>query len=223
MGVWGLGRLAAQRQYFLCKMAPLHFQGCEGAACPCLDTRLQPPEKTITNWFLFLFPPAVSLHRLPPKILPFRFRAGVLNSHLCLGRKAGAEKGSESRGPGVARGGQGGQGGPEKTRGQGGQGGQGGGQGGSGGARGGQGGPGGGGARKGPEKAREGQRGPERARKPGGTSSTEIGRVAPGPPAGGAWVPGICRQWVLGPGGGRGGARGCQRKCPPEALVVGGV
>ena len=27
-------------------------------------------------------------------------------------------------------------------------------------------------------------------------------------PAGGAWVPGICRQWVLGPGGGRGGGLG---------------
>ena len=53
-------------------MAPLHSQGCEGAAYPRLDTRLQSPEKTITNWFLFLFPPAVSLHRLPPKILPFR-------------------------------------------------------------------------------------------------------------------------------------------------------
>ena len=43
-----------------------------GAAYPRLDTRLQSPEKTITNWFLFLFPRAVSLHRLPPKILPFR-------------------------------------------------------------------------------------------------------------------------------------------------------
>ena len=31
-GVFGLGRLAAQRQYFLCRMAPLHSQGCEGAA-----------------------------------------------------------------------------------------------------------------------------------------------------------------------------------------------
>ena len=53
-------------------MAPLHSQGCEGAAYPRLDTKLQSPEKTITNWFLFLFPPAVSLHRLPPKILSFR-------------------------------------------------------------------------------------------------------------------------------------------------------
>ena len=67
----------------------------------------------------------------------------------------------------------------------------------------------------GAEGARAGQRGSEEP------SSTEIGGVAPAPPPLGAWVPGICRQWVLGPGGGRGGARGCQRKCPPEALVVG--
>ena len=77
-------------------------------------------------------------------------------------------------------------------------------------------------------RARAGKGGPGGARggqvRGGGQaqpSSTEIGRVAPGPPAGGAWVPGICRQWVLGPGGGRGGGGGRQRKCPPEALVVG--
>ena len=85
---------AAQRQYFLCRMAPLHSQGCEGAAYPRLDTRMQSPEKTITNWFLFLFPPVVSLHRLPPKILPLGFRAGALNSHLCLGQ--GGARGSSS-------------------------------------------------------------------------------------------------------------------------------
>ena len=45
----------------------------------------------------------------------------------------------------------------------------------------------------------------------------EIGRVAPWTPPEGAWVPGICRQWVLGPGGGR----GCQRKCLAKASVVG--
>ena len=35
-----------QRQYFLCRMAPLHSQGCEGAAYPRLETRLQSLEKT---------------------------------------------------------------------------------------------------------------------------------------------------------------------------------
>ena len=70
----GLGFRASRRAaaVFSCKMAPLHSQGCEGAAYPRLDTKLQSFEKTITNWFLFLFPPAVSLHRLPPKILLFR-------------------------------------------------------------------------------------------------------------------------------------------------------
>ena len=95
-------------------MAPLHSQGCEGAACPCLDTRLQPPEKTITNWFLFLFSPAVSLHRTGyhPRYCLLGFRAGALNSHLCLGRKDGqggqGGPGGAREGQGGARGGQGG-------------------------------------------------------------------------------------------------------------------
>ena len=68
-----------------CEGAALHSQGYEGAACPCLDTKLQPPEKTITNWFLFLSPPCTGYH---PRYYPLGFRAGALNSHLCLGRKA---------------------------------------------------------------------------------------------------------------------------------------
>ena len=51
----GGGFRASRRAALPCRMAPLHSQGCEGAAYPRLDTRLQSPEKTITNWFLFLF------------------------------------------------------------------------------------------------------------------------------------------------------------------------
>ena len=208
-------------------MAPLHSQGCEGAACPCLDTRLQPPEKTITNWFLFLFPPAVSLHRLPPKILPFRVQGWrpqfpplpwPQGRHLSLPPKRAARAGGQGR-----PGGQGGPGGLlcpvlpcPALRPGGGQGGARGGQGGARGARGGAGGARGGarGAREGQggpggaRGGREGQGGPRGSGGAGGTLSTEIGRVAPGRRAGGAVV--------LGPGGGRGGARGCQRKCPPQ-------
>ena len=85
-------------------MAPLHSQGCEGAACPCLDTKLQPPEKTITNWFLFLSPPCTGYH---PRYYPLGFRAGALNSHLCLGHKALVS--SAQKRPRGARGDQGGQ------------------------------------------------------------------------------------------------------------------
>ena len=88
------------------------------------------------------------------------------------------------------------------------RGGQGGGQGGEGG----QGGP--GGASEG--QARPGARGAHGAHGAGAGGPC----VAPWTPPQGVWVPGICRQWVLGPGGGRGGARGCQRKCPAEAFVV---
>ena len=107
-------------------MAPLHSQGCEGAACPCLDTRLQPPEKTITNWFLFLFPPAVSLHRLPPKILPFRVQGWrpqfpplpwPQGRHLSLPPKRAARAGGQGRAGGARGGGQRGQGGPGGARG----------------------------------------------------------------------------------------------------------
>ena len=73
MGFRGLGfrisglRFRASRRaaaVFLCRMAPLHSQGCDGAAYPSRH-KVAISQKTITNSFL-------SLHRLPPKILPFK-------------------------------------------------------------------------------------------------------------------------------------------------------
>ena len=86
--------------------------------------------------------------------------------------------------------------------------------------------PGQGGARAGGQRGQGGARGGQGGARGGGGGQLGppkllSGALPPWTPPGGVWVPGICRQWALGPGGGRGGARGCQRKCPPEALVVG--
>ena len=79
-------------------MAPLHSQGCEGAAYPRLDTRLQSPKKTNYRFVSISFPPRCELTQATTQNITF------LNAR--LGRQGARHLGRLGRegqgGPGAA-------------------------------------------------------------------------------------------------------------------------